>query len=130
MRRIKWLLLRLKHLRDGRADWIVKIVDEGTPPRRCFAHSIPPKVEPNAGIMGEPPVWAMPVSPPCLPVPPPVAPDVIAVMLATGRPLEMVEAALAVMPEGADPVAWVNAQTVTMLSGGQMAIIHASEVSP
>ena len=110
MARTKWLLKwrsLLLHRDEGRsaplADWTVIVVPGGSSKTACFAHAIPPDARPRHATT-EP----MPVSVSADVGPPPVAPTVSAPKLAAELrvPLEVVEAALAAMPPGRDPLAF------------------------
>lgn len=58
MARIKWLLKRRELCLKGLQHWTVKIVPDGFPPRRCFAHAIPPREVSTQQATDEPPRWS------------------------------------------------------------------------
>lgn len=114
-RRVKWLLkAHSLHRRIGETGvtlaaegWRPQLVADPRRPGHWFCHALPPKRD---GTPAEVDVPDKLRGPPMLEgsvVEPSVAPSAAHLAVMTGRPLGLVRAALAVMPEGEDPRSFV-----------------------
>jgi hypothetical protein len=100
LERVKWLLFRREQLFQGRADWGIKVLHSHrnrTMDGQPFPRTIAVRPPPGRSVLDIPDISPRPKSRLSLPI----------LSAKTGMPLEVVEEAIAAMPDGTNAVTWL-----------------------